>query len=199
MLLRDVLVPLPLPLVLSLLLALLNQLGALLFVRLHAPPLKPTPLVAGAFTLRDVLPALAALEARAHVRPLVSGPPLVLLAVELPWSHGLSLRSFAQEGRSGAKDIASTRRKWCHFHRPWVGLPWYSVDFSRHYCTVFDALQVTLVQYLHLPGGNTRGRGIERNTETLAQADVYMSYFKTNTITHSDDKTETKETVASAL
>lgn len=125
MLLRDVLVPLPLPLVLSLLLALLNQLGALLFVRLHAPPLKPTPLVAGAFTLlrgvlvllQDVLPALAALEARAHVRPLVSAPPLVLLAVELPWSHGLSLRSFAQEGRSGAKDIASTRRKWCHFHR----------------------------------------------------------------------------------
>ena len=53
---------------------------------------------------------------------------------------------------------------------------------------------MTPVQYLHLPGGNTRGRGIERNTETLAQADVYMSYFKTNTITHSDDKTETKET-----
>ena len=146
MLLRDVLVPLPLPLVLSLLLALLNQLGALLLVRLHAPPLKPTPLVAGAFTLvllRDVLPALAALEARAHVRPLVSAPPLVLLAVELPWSHGLSLRSFAQEGRSGAKDIASARR--ATFTGTLGRYSRYSVDFSPYYyCTVpFDATSDT--------------------------------------------------------
>ena len=146
--------------------------------------------------LRDVLPALAALEARAHVRPLVSAPPLVLLAVELPWSHGLSLRSFAQEGRSGAKDIASARRATftgtLGTVGTYLGIPWIFRLITVLY--LFDALQVTPVQYLHLPGGNTRGWGIERNTETLAQADTYMSYFKTNTITHSDDKTETKET-----